>query len=227
MSEKKPYYRKRKGSVKTKPSEAETNATSLDATSSTTPASDLGVAGTAQTSKPKKKRYPRKPKSRLATEAEAWAVTQQSIADTDSDNAKFHDAVTATVLNHTADNTIDWRDAVRALHLDAVRSTAAERGIDQMGLPALPKETVPAEDAKSKNSNNTAVKEAMHKHNNIMRDKIKYNSYSDNNTDEDDKRYKSKSDLMLREHKLISALALAIVFLASVCALSVWYMLMK
>ena len=168
MSEKKPYYRKRKGSVKTKPSEAETNATSLDATSSTTPASDLGVAGTAQVSKPKKKRYPRKPKSRLATEAEAWAVTQQSIADTESDNAKFHDAVTATVLNHTADNTIDWRDAVR--------STAAERGIDQMGLPALPKETVPAEDAKSKNSNNTAVKDAMTKHNNIMRDKIKYNS---------------------------------------------------
>ena len=216
MSEKKPYYRKRKGSVKTKPSEAETNATSLDATSSTTPASDLGVAGTAQVSKPKKKRYPRKPKSRLATEAEAWAVTQQSIADTDSDNAKFHDAVTATVLNHTADNTIDWRDAIR--------STAAERGIDQMGLPALPKETVPAEDAKSKNSNNTAVKDAMTKHNNIMRDKIKYNSYTE---EEDDKRYKSKSDLMLREHKLISALALIAVFLASVCMLSVWYMLMK
>ena len=216
MSEKKPYYRKRKGSVKTKPSEVEVNATSLDATSSTTPASDLGVAGTAQVSKPKKKRYPRKPKSRLATEAEAWAVTQQSIADTDSDNAKFHDAVTATVLNHTADNTIDWRDAVR--------STAAERGIDQMGLPALPKETVPAEDAKSKNSNNTAVKDAMTKHNNIMRDKIKYNSYTE---EEDDKRYKSKSDLMLREHKLISALALIAVFLASVCMLSVWYMLMK
>ena len=214
MSEKKPYYRKRKGSVKTKPSEVEVNATSLDATSSTTPASDLGVAGTAQVSKPKKKRYPRKPKSRLATEAEAWAVTQQSIADTDSDNAKFHDAVTATVLNHTADNTIDWRDAVR--------STAAERGIDQMGLPALPKETVPAEDAKSKNSN--AVKDAMTKHNNIMRDKIKYNSYTE---EEDDKRYKSKSDHMLKEHRLISALALVAVFLASVCMLSVWYMLMK
>jgi hypothetical protein len=217
MSEKKPYYRKRKGSVKTKPSEVETNATSLDATSSTTPASDLGVAGTAQTSKPKKKRYNRKPKSRLASEAEAWAVTQQSIADTDSDNAKFHDAVTATVLNHTADNTIDWRDAVR--------STAAERGIDQMGLPALPKETVPAEDAKSKNSN--AVKDAMMHHNYIMHDKLRYNSYSDNNTDEETKRYMSKSDLMLREHKLISALALVAVFLASVCVLSVWYMLMK
>ena len=218
MSEKKPYYRKRKGSVKTKPSEAETNATSLDATSSTTPASDLGVAGTAQTSKPKKKRYPRKPKSRLATEAEAWAVTQQSIADTDSDNAKFHDAVTAIVLNHTADNTIDWRDAVR--------STAAERGIDQMGLPALPKETVPAEDAKSKNSNTNAVKDAMTKHNNIMRDKIKYNSNTDTE-EEDDKRYKSKSDHMLKEYKLISALAMVAVFLASVCMLSVWYMLMK
>ena len=214
MSEKKPYYRKRKGSVKTKPSEVETNATSLDATSSTTPASDLGVAGTAQ-QKPKKKRYPRKPKSRLATEAEAWAVTQQSIADTDSDNAKFHDAVTATVLNHTADNTIDWKDAVR--------STAAERGIDQMGFPKMS----PAEDAKSKNSNNNAVKDAMMYHNNIMRDKLRYNSSSDNNTDEDDKRYKSKSDLMLREHKLISALALAVVFLASVCALSVWWMLMQ
>ena len=218
MSEKKPYYRKRKGSVKAKPSEAETNATSLDATSSTTPASDLGVAGTAQTSKPKRKRYPRKPKSRLASEAEAWAVTQQSIADTDSDNAKFHDAVIATVVTHTADNTIDWRDAVR--------STAAERGIDQMGLPTLPKETVPAEDAKSKNSNNTAVKDAMTKHNNIMRAKIKYNSYTDTE-EEDDKRYKSKSDHMLREHRLISALALIAVFLLSVCMLSVWYMLMK
>ena len=218
MSEKKPYYRKRKGSVKTKPSEVETNATSLDATSSTTPASDLGVAGTAQTSKPKRKRYPRKPKSRLASEAEAWAVTQQSIADTDSDNAKFHDAVIATVVTHTADNTIDWRDAVR--------STAAERGIDQMGLPTLPKETVPAEDAKSKNSNNTAVKDAMTKHNNIMRTKIKYNSYTDTE-EEDDKRYKSKSDHMLREHRLISALALIAVFLLSVCMLSVWYMLMK
>ena len=216
MSEKKPYYRKRKGSVKTKPSEVETNATSLDATSSTTPASDLGVAGTAQVSKPKKKRYPRKPKSRLATEAEAWAVTQQSIADTDSDNAKFHDAVTATVLNHTADNTIDWKDAVR--------STAAERGIDQMGFPKMS----PAEDANTKNSTSTnAVKDAMHKHNEVMRDKLRYNSYSDNNTDEETKRYISKSDLMLREHKLMSALALIAVFLASVCVLSVWYMLMK
>ena len=221
MSEKKPYYRKRKGSVKTKPSEVETNATSLDATSSTTPASDLGVAVTAQTSKPKKKRYNRKPKSRLATEAEAWAVTQQSIADTDLDREKFYDAVTATVVNHTADNTIDWKDAVRALHLDAVRSTAAERGIDQMGFPKMS----PAEDAKSKNSNNTAVKDAMSKHNEVMRDKIKYNSYTD--TEEDDKRYKSKSDHMLKEHKLMSALALALVFLASVCALSVWWMLMQ
>lgn len=213
MSEKKPYYRKRKGSVKTKPSEVETNATSLDATSSTTPASDLGVAGTAQTSKPKKKRYPRKPKSRLASEAEAWAVTQQSIADTDSDREKFYDAVTATVVNHTADNTIDWKDAVR--------STAAERGIDQMGFPKMS----PAEDAKSKNSNNTAVKDAMSKHNEVMRDKLRYNSSSDNNTDEDDKRYKSKSDHMLKEHKLISALALAIVFLGMMCVLSVWYVL--
>ena len=215
MSEKKPYYRKRKGSVKTKPSEAETNATSLDATSSTTPASDLGVAGTAQTSKPKRKRYPPKPKSRLASEAEAWAVTQQSITDTDLDREKFYDAVTATLVNHTADNTIDWKDAVR--------STAAERGIDQMGFPKMS----PAEDAKSKNSNNTAVKDAMNKHNDIMRDKIKYNSYSDNDTEEDDKRYKSKSDHMLKEHRLISALALAIVFLGMMCVLSVWWMLTR
>ena len=213
MSEKKPYYRKRKGSVKTKPSEVETNATSLDATSSTTPASDLGVAGTAQVSKPKKKRYNRKPKSRLASEAEAWAVTQQSIADTDSDNAKFYDAVTATVLNHTADNTIDWKDALR--------STAAERGIDQMGFPKMS----PAEDAKSKNSNNTAVKDAMSKHNEVMRDKIKYNSYSDNNTEEDDKRYKSKSDHMLREHRLISALALTIAMLGILCVTGIWWIL--
>ena len=221
MSEKKPYYRKRKGSVKTKPSEVETNATSLDATSSTTPASDLGVAGTAQTSKPKKKRYPRKPKSRLASEAEAWAVTQQSIADTYSDREKFYDAVTATVVNHTADNTIDWKDAVRALHQDAVRSTAAERGIDQMGFPKMS----PAEDAKSKNSNNTAVKDAMSKHNEVMRDKIKYNSYNDNNTDEDDKRYKSKSDHMLREHRLISALALTIAMLGILCVTGIWWIL--
>lgn len=217
MSEKKPYYRKRKGSVKTKPSEVETNATSLDATSSTTPASDLGVAGTAQ-QKPKKKRYPRKPKSRLASEAEAWAVTQQSITDTDLDREKFYDAVTATVVNHTADNTIDWKDAVR--------STAAERGIDQMGFPKMS----PAEDAKSKNSNN-AVKEAMTKHNEVMRDKIKYNSYSDTDSDpilEDLRsRYASKSDHMLREHKLISALALAIVFLGMMCVLSVWWMLTR
>ena len=218
MSEKKPYYRKRKGSVKTKPSEVEVNATSLDATSSTTPASDLGVAGTAQVSKPKKKRYPRKPKSRLASEAEAWAVTQQSIADTDSDNAKFYDAVTATVVNHTADNTIDWKDAVR--------STAAERGIDQMGLPTLPKETVPAEDAKSKNSNNTAVKDAMTKHNEVMREtfKIKYNSYTDTE-EEDDKRYKSKSDHMLKEHRLISALALTIAMLGILCVTGIWWIL--
>ena len=100
MSEKKPYYRKRKGSAKTKPSEVEVNATSLD-----TKSSDLGVV---VQQKPKRKRYNRKPKSRLATEAEAWAVTQQSIADTDS-------------------KTIDWSDAVR--------STAAERGVDQMGYP--------------------------------------------------------------------------------------------
>ena len=214
MSEKKPYYRKRKGSVKTKPSEVETNATSLDATSSTTPASDLGVAGTAQTSKPKKKRYPRKPKSRLASEAEAWAVTQQSIADTDSDREKFYDAVTATVLNHTADNTIDWKDAVR--------STAAERGIDQMGFPKMS----PAEDAKSKNSNNTAVKDAMTKHNEVMREtfKIKYNSYTDTE-EENDKRYKSKSDHMLREHRLISALALTIAMLGILCVTGIWWIL--
>ena len=217
MSEKKPYYRKRKGSVKTKPSEAETNATSLDATSSTTPASDLGVAGTAQ-QKPKRKRYPRKPKSRLASEAEAWAVTQQSITDTDLDREKFYDAVTATLVNHTADNTIDWKDAVR--------STAAERGIDQMGFPKMS----PAEDAKSKNSNN-AVKEAMVKHNEVMRDKLRYNSNSDNNTDSDPiledlrSRYASKSDHMLKEHRLISALALAVVFLGMMCVLSVWYVL--
>ena len=213
MSEKKPYYRKRKGSVKTKPSEAETNATSLDATSSTTPASDLGVAGTAQTSKPKRKRYPPKPKSRLASEAEAWAVTQQSITDTDLDREKFYDAVTATLVNHTADNTIDWKDAVR--------STAAERGIDQMGFPKMS----PAEDAKSKNSNNTAVKDAMNKHNDIMRDKIKYNSYSDNDTEEDDKRYKSKSDHMLKEHRLISALALTIAMLGILCVTGIWWIL--
>ena len=214
MSEKKPYYRKRKGSVKTKPSEVETNATSLDATSSTTPASDLGVAGTAQTSKPKKKRYPRKPKSRLATEAEAWAVTQQSMADTDWDREKFYDAVTATVVNHTADNTIDWKDAVR--------STAAERGIDQMGFPKMS----PAEDAKSKNSNNTAVKDAMVKHNEVMREtfKIKYNSYTDTE-EEDDKRYKSKSDHMLREHRLISALALTIAMLGILCVTGIWWIL--
>ena len=217
MSEKKPYYRKRKGSVKTKPSEVETNATSLDATSSTTPASDLGVAGTAQ-QKPKRKRYPRKPKSRLASEAEAWAVTQQSITDTDLDREKFYDAVTATLVNHTADNTIDWKDAVR--------STAAERGIDQMGFPKMS----PAEDAKSKNSNN-AVKEAMVKHNEVMRDKLRYNSNSDNNTDSDPiledlrSRYASKSDHMLKEHRLISALALAVVFLLMMCVLSVWWML--
>ena len=213
MSEKKPYYRKRKGSVKTKPSEVETNATSLDATSSTTPASDLGVAGTAQTSKPKKKRYPRKPKSRLATEAEAWAVTQQSMADTDWDREKFYDAVTATVVNHTADNTIDWKDAVR--------STAAERGIDQMGFPKMS----PAEDAKSKNSNN-AVKDAMSKHNEVMREtfKIKYNSYTDTE-EEDDKRYKSKSDHMLREHRLISALALTIAMLGILCVTGIWWIL--
>ena len=214
MSEKKPYYRKRKGSVKPKPSEAETNATSLDATSSTTPASDLGVAGTAQVSKPKKKRYNRKPKSRLASEAEAWAVTQQSIADTDSDREKFYDAVTATVLNHTADNTIDWKDAVR--------STAAERGIDQMGFPKMS----PAEDAKSKNSNNTAVKDAMTKHNEVMREtfKIKYNSYTDTE-EENDKRYKSKSDHMLREHRLISALALTIAMLGILCVTGIWWIL--
>lgn len=211
MSEKKPYYRKRKGSVKTKPSEVEVNATSLD-----TKSSDLGVAGTAQVSKPKRKRYNRKPKSRLATEAEAWAVGQQSIADTDSD--KFYDAVTATVVNHTADNTIDWRDAVR--------STAAERGVDQMGYPVMPKGFSPAEDAKSKNSMNAAVKEAMQKHNEVMRDKIRYNSYSDTDTEED-KRYVSKSDHMLKEHRLISALALGIVFLGMMCVLSVWYMLTR
>lgn len=214
MSEKKPYYRKRKGSAKTKPSEVEVNATSLD-----TKSSDLGVAGTAQVSKPKRKRYNRKPKSRLATEAEAWAVGQQSIADTDSDNAKFYDAVTATVVNHTADNTIDWKDAVR--------STAAERGVDQMGYPVMPKGFSPAEDAKSKNSTNAAVKEAMQKHNEIMHTKIKYNSYDSNNTEEEDKRYTSKSDHMLREHKLLSAIALGIVFLGMMCVLSVWWILTR
>ena len=162
MSEKKPYYRKRKASAKNKPSEVEVNATSLD-----TKSSDLGVV---VQQKPKKKRYNRKPKSRLATEAEAWAVTQQSIAD-------------AMIIDYTADNTIDWKDAVR--------STAAERGIDQMGFPTMPKGFSPAEDATSKNSN--TVKDAMQKHNEVMRDKLKYNSSSDNDTEEDTKRYVSST----------------------------------
>lgn len=190
MSEKKPYYRKRKASAKNKPSEVEVNATSLD-----TKSSDLGVV---VQQKPKRKRYNRKPKSRLATEAEAWAVTQQSIADTDS-------------------KTIEWKDAVR--------STAAERGIDQMGYPTMPKGFSPAEDAKSKNSTNAAVKEAMTKHNEVMRDKLKYNSYDSNNTEDSMKRYASKSDHMLREHKLISAIALGIVFLGMMVVLSMWWML--
>ena len=197
MSEKKPYYRKRKGSAKTKPSEVEVNATSLD-----TKSSDLGVV---VQQKPKRKRYNRKPKSRLATEAEAWAVTQQSISDT-------------MIIDYTANNTIDWTDAVR--------STAAERGIDQMGFPTMPKGFSPAEDAKSKNSMNAAVKEAMQKHNEVMRDKIRYNSYSDTDTEEDN-RYKSKSDHMLKEHRLISALALAIVFLGMMCVLFIWWMLVQ
>ena len=198
MSEKKPYYRKRKGSVKNKPSEVEVNATSLD-----TKSSDLGVV---VQQKPKRKRYNRKPKSRLATEAEAWAVTQQSIVD-------------AMIIDYTADNTIDWKDAVR--------STAAERGIDQMGFPTMPKGFSPAEDAKSKNSNDNSVKEAMQKHNEIMHDKLKYNSSSDNDTEDSMKRYASKSDHMLREHKLLSAIALGIVFLGMMCVLSVWWMLTR
>jgi len=194
MSEKKPYYRKRKGSAKTKPSEVEVNATSLD-----TKSSDLGVV---VQQKPKRKRYNRKPKSRLATEAEAWAVTQQSISDT-------------MIIDYTANNTIDWTDAVR--------STAAERGIDQMGFPTMPKGFSPAEDATSKNSTNTVVKEAMQKHNEVMRDKIKYNSNTD--TEDEAKRYASKSDHMLREHRLLSAIALGIVFLGMIVVMSIWWML--
>ena len=95
-----------------------------------------------------------------------------------------------------------------------------------MGYPVMPKGMSPAEDAKSKNSTNAAVKEAMQKHNEVMRDKIKYNSY-DSNDIEEDKRYTSKSDHMLKEHRLISALALAIVFLGMMCVLFIWWMLVQ
>jgi len=196
MSEKKPYYRKRKGSAKPKPSEGETNATSLDTVSSTTSSSDRVVS-----MKPKRKRYNRKPKSRLTTEAEAWAAGQQSIADTDSRNEKFYDAVTATT-----GSTIDWQTAVR--------STAAERGIDQMGYPIMAPGMSPAEDATKKNSKDAT-----------KIDRIRYNSNSDTDTEDNKKRYTSKSDHMLREHRLISALALTIAMLGILCVAGVWWIL--
>jgi hypothetical protein len=92
-------------------------------------------------------------------------------------------------------------------------------------LPALPKWTEPKksaiEDANITASNNIATV-TDNKNSNAI--KLKWNIDNSANTEED-KPMHSKSDYLLREHKLISAIALLAAFLGIVTVACIWWIL--
>ena len=186
--------------------------------------------------KPKNKRryYKRRPKKNPADNAAAGPNVSPSadpVAPNGSPNGSTPDSTIATQSRRPKakgknkskqdTKTIAWEDAVTL--------TPAERGIDQLGLPALPKWTEPKksaiEDANITNSKNNIttvtnadsynVNDAKH------RDRLKWNL---DNSDTD-KPIASKSDYLLREHKLISAIALLAAFLGIVTVACIWWLL--
>lgn len=191
--------------------------------------------------KPKNKRryYKRRPKKNPAENAVAGPNVSPSadpVAPNGSPNGSTPDSTIATQSRKPKGKakgkgkpkqdpkTIAWEDA-RSV-------SAAERGIDQLGLPAMPKWTEPKksaiEDANITDSKNNIatvtnadsynVNDAKH------RDRLKWNLDNSANSD-DTKPIASKSDYLLREHKLISAIALLAAFLGIVITAAVWWLL--
>jgi hypothetical protein len=178
--------------------------------------------------KPKNKRryYKRRPKKNPADNAAAGP----NVSPSADPNGSTPDSTIATESRKpkakrkpkpkTDTKTIAWETAKRL--------SSAERGIDQIGLPALPKWTEPKksaiEDANitaSKNNIATVkVDNANIETSNVIEDRMKWNL--DNS---DAKPIASKSDYLLREHKLISAIALLAAFLGMVTTACIWWML--
>jgi hypothetical protein len=184
--------------------------------------------------KNKKRYYKRRPKKNPADNAAASPNVSPSadpVAPNGSPNGSTPDSTIATESRKPNakgkgkpkqdTKTIAWEDAKRL--------SSAERGIDQIGLPALPKWTEPKksaiEDANitaSKNNITTVkVDNANIETSNVIEDRLKWNI---DNSDSD-KPMHSKSDYLLREHKLISAIALLAAFLGIVTVGAIWWML--
>lgn len=186
--------------------------------------------------KPKNKRryYKRRPKKNPADNAAASPNVSPSadpVAPNGSPNGSTPDSTIATQSRKpkgkmktkpkTDPKTIAWEDAKRL--------SATERGIDQLGLPAMPKWTEPKksaiEDANITDSKNNIatvkVDNANIETSNVIENRLKWNL---DNSDTD-KPVASKSDYLLREHRLISAIALLAAFLGIVTTAAIWWLL--
>jgi hypothetical protein len=186
--------------------------------------------------KPKNKRryYKRRPKKNPADNAAAGP----NVSPSADPNGSTTDSTIATESRKPKGKgkgkpkskrdtkTIAWETA-KAL-------SATERGIDQIGLPALPKWTEPKksaiEDANiTANDNIATVTDNANSKNSIAidytehKDRLKWDVNIDNT--DDAKPIASKSDYLLREHKLISAIALLAAFLGIVTVAAVWWLL--
>jgi len=181
--------------------------------------------------KNKKRYYKRRPKKNPADNAAA----SPNVSPSADPNGSTPDSTIATESRKPKGKgkgkpkskqdtkTIAWEDAKRL--------SSAERGIDQIGLPALPKWTEPKksaiEDANitaSKNNIATVTNADSYNVNDAKhRDRLKWDVNIDNT--DDAKPMHSKSDYLLREHRLISAIALLAAFLGIVTVAAVWWML--
>jgi hypothetical protein len=186
--------------------------------------------------KPKNKRryYKRRPKKNPADNAVAGPNVSPSadpVAPNGSPNGSTPDSTIATESRKPKGKgkTKPKQDPKTIAWEDAVTLTPAERGIDQLGLPAMPKWTEPKksaiEDANitaSKNNIATVkVDNANIETSNVIEDRMKWNI---DNSDTD-KPIASKSDYLLREHRLISAIALLAAFLGIVTTACIWWLL--
>jgi hypothetical protein len=186
--------------------------------------------------KNKKRYYKRRPKKNPADNAAAGPNVSPS-ADPVAPNGSNGSTGDSTIATESRrpkgkakgkpkqdPKTIAWEDAKSV--------SAAERGIDQLGLPAMPKWTEPKksaiEDANitaSKNNIATVkVDNANIETSNVIEDRMKWNLDNSANSD-DAKHIASKSDYLLREHRLISAIALLAAFLGIVTTACIWWLL--
>jgi hypothetical protein len=179
--------------------------------------------------KPKNKRryYKRRPKKNPADNAAAGP----NVSPSADPNGSTTDSTIATESRKPKGKgkTKPKQDMKTIAWEDAKSLSAAERGIDQLGLPAMPKWTEPKksaiEDANITDSNNIATvtdnKKSIAIDYTEHKDRLKWNI---DNTDSD-KLMHSKSDYLLREHKLISAIALLAAFLGIVTVAAIWWIL--